>query len=273
MHGTKDMRLSGKEAQLLAWAQMRELRCVGRETLQQALRLSSTEASKLLARMNRRGLIVQLQRGLYLLPAKLPPGGRWQPQAETALYYYLQHKEACWQETGPGAFQWHGLSEQMANVLTVYNDCVSDTRRFGKQEVRLIKVPANRLGHARILSLKGEEPVERRIGSLARVVFDAVYDHSRFGTLPRAYQWIGERAKEAGFVDELVACALEHGNVATCRRIGWVLDTSGCTGALGRATNRLAKTLRSTQSAIAVDPTRPARGKINRKWGVVENGA
>ena len=61
----------------------------------------------------------------------------------------------------------------MANVLTVYNDCVSDTRRFGKQEVRLIKVPANRLGHTRILPLKGEEPVERRIGSLARVIFDA----------------------------------------------------------------------------------------------------
>ena len=104
MQGTEDMRLSGKEAQLLAWAQMREVRCVGRETLRQALRLGSTEASKLLARMNRRGLIVQLQRGLYLLPAKLPPGGRWQPQAETALYYFLQHKGRAGRKQGRGPF-------------------------------------------------------------------------------------------------------------------------------------------------------------------------
>ncbi|MCZ6671697.1 MAG: hypothetical protein O7C75_02035 [Verrucomicrobia bacterium] len=218
--------------------------------------------------MNRRGLIVQLQRGLYLIPDKLPPGGTWQPSAELAIFYYLSYKKAQWQETGPGVFQYHGLIEQLANRSYVYNDKVSATRKFGKLEVQFIRVPSSRLGKFEGIKLKGEPIALRRIATLPRIVFDAIYDYKRFGSMSRAYTWIEHRFTDPGFVKELIDCAIEHGNVASRRRIGWVLESCGAKRKLWQP---LRDSLNPTRSFIPVDPGKPSRGKINKEWGVLDN--
>jgi len=95
-----------------------------------------------------------------------------------------------------------------------------------------------------------------------------VYDYNVFGTLPRAYTWIAQRKDDAGFLKELSECARRYGNVATRRRIGWLLEQIA---APPRIRNLLSRSLKSTSSFIPVDPGRPTRGRTNRNWGVVEN--
>ena len=268
MQSASSLRLTPLEGRLMAWAQMREVRCADSGRVQTELRLSPKVSRELLDKMNRRGLIVQLQRGLYLIPEKLPPGGTWQPSAELGIFYFLSYKKAQWQETGPGIFQYRGLSEQLANRSIVYNDKVSATRTFGRLEVQFIKVPSSRLGKYEEIPLKGEPPAFRRIASLPRVVFDAVYDYKRFGSMSRAFTWIERRILDSGFVKELIDCAIKHGNVASRRRIGWILSSCGVGNKSLRA---LEKELRPTRSYIPVDPGKPSRGKINKEWGVLDN--
>lgn len=232
------------------------------------LRLSKMQRGKLLDRMTRRGLIVQLQKGLYLLPEKLPPGGRWQPAVEVALWYFLQARKANWQETGPAAFNHYRLTEQIPNVATVYNDKVSGRRRFGKLAVSFIKVSPARLGNTRELELAPGKSERRRIGTLARVVFDAVYDYNSFGTLPKAYTWISQRKTDAAFLNELSECSLRYGNVATRRRIGWLLENIDAPAQTWKA---LSRSLKESSAFIPLDTTKPARGHTNRTWGVIEN--
>ncbi|MFA5265711.1 MAG: type IV toxin-antitoxin system AbiEi family antitoxin domain-containing protein [Opitutaceae bacterium] len=256
------------ESRLLSWSQMTGEGCVRTSEVAAALRMPLSRTYELLGRMAQSGIVIQLARGLYLLPEKLPPGGRWQPPIELALWFYLQAKGARWQETGLMAFNRYGLSEQAANVATVYNDKVSGRRRFGKLEAVFIKVDGSRLGDFADEEIASGIPQRRRIGTLARVVLDAVYDYSRFGSLPNAYRWIAARREDARFCGELVRCANQYGNVASRRRIGWLLERIGVAE---RIWTPLRKSLKKSSAFIPVDPSRPARGATNSVWGVVEN--
>lgn len=256
------------EAKLLGWVQMTGRQAVLTRQVSEVLRIPPVRASGLLDRMARSGIATQLMRGFYLLPEELPTGGQWQPPVELAVWYYLEEKGARWQETGLAAFNFHGLSEQVANVLTVYNDKVSERREFGRLEALFIKVGAPRLGSTVEVPLESGRKELRRIGTLARVVFDAVYDYNRFGTLPKAYEWISQRRNDVTFLRELVGCAIKYGNVATRRRLGWFMEK---TGASARTTSPLRKSLSPTSSLIPADPIKPARGQVCREWGVLDN--
>lgn len=255
-------------SQLLSWSQMTSQQQVTTALVAETLRIPLGRTSRLLDRMTRDGIAIQLARGLYLLPEKLPPGGRWQPSLETAIWFYLQAKGASWQETGLSAFNRYGLSEQVANTATVYNDKVSGRRRFGKLDAVFIKVGKERLGDFLEEDTTPGKPEKRIIGTLARTVFDAIYDYDRFGALPKAYGWIEARKDENKFLRELVRCAVKYGNIASRRRIGWLLERMGVAEGYWKP---LKASLKKSSAFIPVDPTRPARGATNPIWGVVEN--
>ena len=258
------------ESALLAWSQMLARTRVRTNEVAETLGIGPKRASELLDRMARDGRAIQLQRGLYLLPEKLPPGGRWQPPATAALWHFLEAKGAVWQETGPNAFNHYGLSEQISNETFAYNDKVSGRRRFGRLPVTLIKVSRERLGHAAVVKIGQERIERRRIGTLPRVVFDAVYDYKRFGTLPMAYDWIRQRRDSEKFLIGLINCCTKYGNVTTARRVGWLLDSLEVDNATLRPLSRMAT---DTTAFIPLDPYRPGRGSRNRRWGVVDNRA
>jgi predicted transcriptional regulator of viral defense system len=99
---------------------------------------------------------------------------------------------------------------------------------------------------------------------------DAVYDWSRFNSLPRAYEWIRrELAAKRVSEDELVKVALRYGNTSTIRRIGVLLEREDTKEDVLR---KLERRLEQTSSFIPWIPNRPKRGKVDRRWGVVFNG-
>lgn len=263
-------RIGPLESRLLGWSQMVGRTCVRTAEVAETLRVSPKRASELLDRMARDGRVIQLQRGLYLLPEKLPPGGRWQPPAVVALWHFLEARGAVWQETGPNAFNYYGLTEQLSNETFAYNDKVSGRRCFGRLPVTLIKVSRKRLGHAAVVKIGQDRVERRRIGSLPRVVFDAVYDYKRFGTLPKAYDWIRQRRDSEEFLSGLIRCCTKYGNMAASRRVGWLLDSLEVEDATLRP---LAKMVTDSSAYIPLDPYRPARGSRNRRWGIVDNRA
>ena len=261
-------KISAQEGRLFSWVQMTNTVCADTKQLSAALRLTPIQCHKLLDRMNQRGIITQLQRGLYLFPAKLPPGGKWQPTLDLAVWYFLTAKKAQWQETGITAFNFYGLSEQIANQTTIYNDKVSAVRKFGRLSVTFIKVPPNRIGDAVEIDSPDNPQIKRKIGSLARVIFDAVYDYSRFGTLPKAFAWIAAKKKDQRFLRELVSSVAQYGNIASCRRMGWLLEKLEVDKEIIQP---LKKKIGATSSFIPADPTASKKGKSNMTWNVVEN--
>src|SRR3972149_1743004 len=211
------------ETMLFAYVQLRRCPTVRAGELGEPLRLSAIQERKLLSRLAQAGLIARVWRGLYLVPPRLPLGGKWSPDEILALNTLMEDQEGRYQICGPNAFNRYGFDEQVPARIYSYNNRISGERSIGSVRLTLIKVADARLG--------GTEEVTTRDGlvtvyaSRARALLDAVYDWARFDSLPRGYRWIrGELEKNRVSAAELVDMTLRYADVGALRRIGLLLD-------------------------------------------------
>ena len=261
-------RLGRQETLLLAYAQMRRLRAVRTGELTGPLQLSRSQERELFRRMARGQMIARVRPGLYLVPTQLPLGGAWTPDEVQALNALMDDQKGRYQICGPNAFNRYGFDEQIPNRVYAYNNRISGERKVGAVELTLIKVADERLGEVETFKTgEGETAV---YASRVRTLVDAVYDWSRFNSLPRGYGWIcrelvSSRVKAA----ELVKATLRYGDTGTVRRIGALLERQGVKDVL---LQELESALKPTSSLIPWNPNRPKRGTVNRRWGVVVNG-
>lgn len=260
-------RLGPRETQVLAYLQMRGQRLVRSGELVRALRLTQIQERELLSRLARAGVIARVRRGLYLAPARLPLGGVWSPDEAEALNALMQDRGGRYQICGPNAFNRYGFDPQVPNRTYAYNNRISGERQVGAVALTLIKVADERLGDTEAVRMaSGATAI---YSSRVRTLVDAVYDWSRFDSLPRGYDWI--RAElAAGRVEggALVNATLRYGDVGTIRRIGALLEREGLDRRLLR---RLERALGPSRSFIPWNPVQPKRGKRDRRWGVVLN--
>ena len=106
--------------------------------------------------------------------------------------------------------------------------------------------------------------------SRVRTLVDAVYDWSRFDSLPRAYDWIRSDI-DANRIDpaDLAKSAVRYGNRGTIRRIGALLEQFG---AAEKVLKRMERALPPSGAKIPLVPGgRPTRGVLMMRWGVVDN--
>jgi len=260
-------KLGRREIQLLSYCHMRGMGTVRTGDLTGSLRITAKQERELLSRLARAGIIARVRRGLYLIPPRLPVGGSWSPDQGLAVNTLMQDQQATYQVCGPNAFNHYGFDDQIPNRLYVYNDRLSGDRTIGAVELTLIKVGKNRLGSTEeIQNASGTRLV---YSSRTRTLIDAVYDWSRFDSLPRAYAWIRqELASGLVEVSELVTVAIEYGNQGTIRRIGALIEQEGFGGGVLRT---LEEKLRSSKSVIAAVPNEPRRGRLSKRWGVILN--
>lgn len=252
---------------MLAYLQMRRRRTVQTGELTGPLQLSRDQERELFRRMARGGLIARVRPGLYLVPAQLPLGGSWSPDEALALNTLMEDRRGRYQICGPNAFNRYGFDEQIPNRLYVYNNRLSGERAIGAVVLTLIKVADKRLGAAE--KMRTAEGLTLVYASRVRTLVDAVYDWSRFDTLPRAYGWIiGELAANRVQAAELVTVTLRYGDMGTIRRMGALLEREGVDDTQLR---KLEQALKPTSSLIPWIPTHPKRGTVNRRWGVVIN--
>ncbi|MGD8818395.1 MAG: hypothetical protein PVJ51_14500, partial [Acidobacteriota bacterium] len=259
--------LGRQEAQLLAYVQLRGLRTVELGELTGPLRLSPEQEQELLRRMARGGIIARVRPGLYLVPEKLPLGGAWTPSEALALNTLMNDRGGTYQICGPNAFNRYGFDDQVPTRVYAYNDRISGERTIGAVALTLIKVKAERLGATKEVTTP--DGVTAVYSSRARTLLDAIDDWARFNSLPRGYAWtrldLDRNRVEAA---ELVDVTVRFGAVGTIRRMGLLLDKQGV-GEQQLA--RLEKALRPTSAYIPWIPTLPKRGKVNQRWGVVDN--
>jgi predicted transcriptional regulator of viral defense system len=260
--------LGNLERQLFSYTQLRGLRTLKTGDLTKILQINSIQERKLFDRLNGDKMITQVRRGLYLIPQKLPLGGKWSPTDILAINTLVEDQKGKYQICGPNAFNRYGFDEQIPTRMYVYNNRLSEERTIGSIAITLIKVNDNRLGD--IEEVKTREGEIGLYSSRRRSLLDAVYDWSRFNTLPRAYQWIEkEIADKSVLPKDLVEVTLRYADVGTMRRIGFVLDKLGVQKTL---LAKFQKVLKPSSSFIPLIPSLPKRGSIDRQWGVLING-
>lgn len=252
---------------MLAYLQMRKRRTVRTGELTGPLQLTRDQERELFRRMARGGLIARVRPGLYLAPAQLPLGGSWSPDETLALNTLMEDRRGRYQVCGPNAFNRYGFDEQVPTRVYAYNNRISGERTIGAIALTLIKVADDRLGDTEEVGTP--EGLTAVYSSRVRTLVDAVYDWSRFNSLPRAYAWIrSELAAKRVDAGNLVTVTLRYGDKGTIRRIGALLEGQRVKEELLR---KLERALRLSTSLIPWNPMKPKRGTVNRRWGVVLN--
>ncbi len=252
---------------MLAYLQMRKQRVVRTGELTGPLRLTRVQERELFRRMARGGLIARVRPGLYLVPQLLPLGGSWSPDEVLALNTLMEDRKGRYQICGPNTFNRYGFDDQVPIRVYAYNNRISGERTIGSVALMLIKVADDRLGSTE--EVQTAEGLKSVYSSRVRTLLDAVYDWSRFNSLPRAYEWIkSELAAKRVKAAELVSVTLRYGDKGTIRRVGALLEREGVAGPLLK---KLERALQPSTSLIPWIPTSPKRGTVNRRWGVVLN--
>jgi len=247
--------LGSLETQLLAYVQMRGQQALRSDEVATALGISAAQARELLSRLTRKKMIARVRRGLYLLPSRIPPGGRWSPGEYLALATLMQDRQASYQISGAAAFHRYGWDEQVPNRLDVYNTAISGSRQIGAASFLLIKVEHERLGDTDVVRTPGG--VDAVYSSRSRSLVDGVYD------------WIRqELERDQRIANKIVKSAILYGNTGAIRRIGRLLEDEGASQRLLR---KLEAELPPTTALIPWCPTRAKRGRVDRRWGVVVN--
>lgn len=260
-------KLGRLEAQLFAYCQMRGLQTLRTGDLTGPLRISPKQERELYSRLSRSGLIAQVRRGLYLIPPRLPLGGKWSPDEILALNTIMKDQDGRYQICGPNAFNRYGFDAQVPTRVYAYNNRLSRERTIGSVALSLIKVADSRLGSTE--KVKTAEGLTAVYSSRTRTLVDAVYDWSRFNSLPRGYEWIRQELRTQQ-VDpgDLINNTLRYGDVGTIRRVGALLEREGIEESL---LVKLEKAVSPSTSLIPWIPSKPKRGTSNRRWGVVFN--
>jgi predicted transcriptional regulator of viral defense system len=260
--------LGDLSSKFFAYAQLKRKDIICTGELVPVLSISKPQERSLLHRLSKSGWIVRLKRGVYLVPPRIPAGGKYSPGAALILQKLLDEGDSKYQICGPTAFNFYGLDDQIPSVTFVYNNRISDSRVIGNLAFQFIRVADVRLGATN--AVRTREGVEIIYSSKARTLMDAVYDWSRFNGLPRGYEWIRQEIKKDPMLaSELVDVTAKYGNQATVRRIGYLLDTLIHPS---RIINRVQRQLSNSKALIPWIPGRSAKGKVNRKWGIIVNG-
>ena len=264
----KGPELGNLSSRFFAFVQLKKLDIVRTGEIAPILGISASQECDLFRRLSDSGWILRLKRGVYLLPPRIPAGGKYSPGAALILQKLMKEALGRYQICGPSAFYFYGLDDQIPSVTYLYNNRISGKKSIGSLAFQFIKVADERLGA--INAVRSREDSNIIYPSKARTLMDAVYDWSRFNSLPRGYDWIkGEIKNEPVIASELIKVTAKYGNMATIRRIGYLLDTLI---RKPRMMNRLQGQLSTSSSLIPWIPGRSAKGTINRKWGIIVNG-
>jgi predicted transcriptional regulator of viral defense system len=259
--------LGSLEMRCLAWAQRREKRTLETGDFVNALGLSVEQERKVLSRLAKKGMVARVRPGLYLTPDRLIAGGRWSPGENLALETLIRDRGGRYQISGPNAFYRYGWTEQIPNRIYAYNNQISGERTIGTSEFTLIKVGDDRLGG--IETVRDSYGIDVVYASKPRAIVDAIVDWTRFDGLPRALTWLrGELKKDDSFAVEIVDTAIRYANQGAIRRIGYALELED---APRRLIDRLETAIHPSSSFIPWNPRRAKRGKVSKRWGIVDN--
>jgi predicted transcriptional regulator of viral defense system len=117
--------LGNLEMRFFAYIQLRGAQTVRTGELSRGLDITPTQERELLSRLMRRTLIARVRRGLYLVPPRLPPGGKWTPGDFLALFTLMADRSGRYQICGPNAFYRYGWEDQVPNRVYAYNNRIS----------------------------------------------------------------------------------------------------------------------------------------------------
>ena len=160
------------ELKLLAYIQLTKSKIVKTGDMVNVLGITQQRENNLLSNLNKKGIVLRLTTGYYLIPDKISPTSNAMISEMETLFYLMKYYDAKYMVSGPTAIYYYGFTTQIPNRIYVYNDKIYGDRQIGGSSFVFMKTSIKRL--------KGAEFVTANKGSnipyvsKARLLIDIV---------------------------------------------------------------------------------------------------
>ncbi len=255
--------LGPKETEVIARLSYEKVSLVTKEQLDKWFGFSPELRKQIVFRLKNKGVLLPIKRGLYffsplesgpkgsrinefLIPPVLFPNGN----------YYIGYSTM---------YSYYGFTDQIFQTMYILNTSLQREKVVGGMRFKMIKVSAKRMYGLKKLKIKNTEVI---VSDRERTLVDLIYFPQPVGGLKKAFYILKEEVKYKKIdIKKLVKYAVQFPSVSVRKRIGFVLDSSGVNENILKP---LLKSIKNT-SLVVLFPSSSRKGRINKKWMVIEN--
>jgi predicted transcriptional regulator of viral defense system len=218
-------------------------------------------AAAVLDSLYRKGRLIRLQRGKYLLVPIKAPNQQWMPNEYVVASLWMG--ETPYYIGYFTMYHYWGFSDQIPQTVYILNTRQNAETRIGYIGYRAIKIGSSRIYGIQNLEIEGEIV---RISDKERTLVDFI--HKPFGSFETISTILIKVVPLVDF-EKLVGYITMFPILSLRRRAGYLLETLGFGGL---SLNRLKMNLGPSSTYVVLDPKILSRkGKIDKSWGIIVN--
>lgn len=255
--------LGPKETEVIARLSYEKVSLVTKEQLDRWFGFSPELRKQIVFRLKNKGVLLPIKRGLYffsplesgpkgsrinefLIPPVLFPNGN----------YYIGYSTM---------YSYYGFTDQIFQTMYILNTSIQREKVIGSIQFKMVKISSTRMYGLKKIKIKNADVI---VSDRERTLVDLIYFPQPVGGLKKAFYILKEEVKYKKIdIKKLVKYAVRFPSVSVRKRIGFVLDSSGVNENILKP---LLKSVKDT-SLVALFPSSSRKGRINRKWMVIEN--
>lgn len=222
---------------------------------------SPKRTADILDTLTRKGRLIQLQRGKYLIVPIKAPNQQWAPNefVVAALWmgdtpYYIGYFTM---------YNYWGFTEQIPQTFFVLNLKKNIKKTIGSLRYEVLRIDEKKYFGIQKINI---EDVDVCISDKERTLVDFMYNPmGAFASMGTVLKDNIDEIDLEKFVDYLIRFPV----VSVRKRVGHFLEEIGCKNAL---LEKLRKNIGGKDTYVVLDPSNKSRkGKINKEWKIIVN--
>jgi predicted transcriptional regulator of viral defense system len=257
--------LGPRETEVIARLSYENATIITKEQFDKWFEFTPALRKQLIFRLKKKGILTAIKRGVYFYsPLESGPAGSRINEFLVPLVFFSKGNYYVGYSI---MYNYYRFTDQIFQTMYILNTSLQREKIIGGMKFRMVKIPLQRMYGVTKIKIKDTEVI---VSDKERTLIDMFYFSGPVGGLKKAFGILEEQAKNRKVnIGKLVKYAAKFPNILTRKRIGFILEKAG----IGYKRLRpLLKTVSKT-SYVTLYPSKSRKGKINRKWMVIENDA
>ncbi len=254
-----------KEMEVIARLSYEKVSLITKEQFDRWFGFDNALRKQVIFRLKKKGILIAIKRGVYFYsPIESGPAGIninefiIPPVFFPKGNYYIGYSTM---------YNYYGFTDQLFQVIYILNTCLQREKTVGSTRFKMVKISPRRIYGLEKIKIKDTEVI---VSDRERTLIDLIYFPEPVGGLKRAFEILNEQIRSEKIdTSKLIKYALIFPDVATIKRVAFVLEKAGLND---KKLSSLLKAVKMT-SLINLYPSKSRKGKINKKWMIIENAS
>ncbi len=255
--------LGPKETEVLARLSYEKTTIITREQLRNMFNFDDSLLNQLIFRLKKKGILKSIKKGTYFYsPLESGPAGI---NINEFLIPSILYPRGNYYVGYGTMYNYYGFTEQIFQTMYILNTSKQYRKTIGDITFKMIKISPKRMYGLEKIRIGNAEVI---VSGKERTLVDLFYFPDPVGGLKSAFNILKNQVLTKQInTRKFIRYASRFPIVSTRKRIGFLLDQVSFNG---KELLPLMKTIEKTSLSNLFD-LKSRKGKINRKWRIIEN--